>query len=130
MIKSSMSFLAMIGVICSTAAFAQTPPVPRSISVTGSAQVNVVPDEVQVFMGVESWDPVLKNAREENDAIVKKALEIAKEFKIEQRHVQTDYVEVNPEYEDIKDPHSGVFIERKIKGYRVRKSIGVTLKDV
>ena len=131
MIKNSISLLVMSVLIFSTAAFAETPP-PRTINVFGSAQVNVVPDEVQVLMGVGSWDPVLKNARDKNDAVVKKVLETAKGFKIEPppRYVQTDYIEVNPEYDDITDPSTRVFIERKIKDYKVRKSIGVIFKDV
>ena len=42
----------------------------RTIIVTGDAEVRVVPDEVLLTLGVQTWDKNLDQAKRENDEIV------------------------------------------------------------
>ena len=98
---------------------------PRMITVNGEAEVNVVPNEVILTLGVETRDASLATAKTQNDAAVKNVLKLAKEFKIDDKYIQTDYLGITPiydEYNKIK--------EKDISGYLVRKTIAITLKDV
>ena len=45
-----------------------------TISVTGSADVQVVPDRAEIALGVETKDPVLAVATRDNDDRVRKVL--------------------------------------------------------
>jgi uncharacterized protein YggE len=97
-------------------------PPQHTISVTGNAEVLVVPDEVNLTLGVETWNKDLEQAKAENDQIVKKVLDLTSNFGIESKNVQTDYISVDPRYED--------YAQRIFLGYFVRKTIVIKLKDV
>ncbi len=96
---------------------------PRLITVTGDADVKVAPDEVIITLGVETWDKDLNIAKKQNDERVKKVLNITKEFKIEPKHVQTEYINIEPRYDDYYD-------KRNFIGYFIKKTIVITLKDI
>src|SRR5207253_2892836 len=51
-----------------------------TISVTGDAQVNVVPDEVIITLGIETSDKVLKTAKNENDQRVAQVIATIKDL--------------------------------------------------
>ena len=96
---------------------------PRTITVTGEAEVRVVPDEVILTLGVETWNMNLETAKTQNDDVVRKLLALTKDSGIESKHVQTDYVGIEPRYQDS--------YERKdFLGYFVRKNVVITLKDI
>jgi uncharacterized protein YggE len=97
---------------------------PRLITVTGDAEVRVVPDEVVLTLGVETWDKNLNIAKRQNDEIVKRVLALAGEYGIAPEHVQTDYVSIEPRYRD------GYYEERDFIGYFVRKTLVITLRDL
>jgi uncharacterized protein YggE len=117
---------AFILVLCLTAlsAAAQGERQP-SISVQGSADVKVVPDEVFIALGVETSDPNLTASKTQNDERVKKLLALTKEMSIDSRYVQTDFISIEPWDHQLNDEKRTVRLE-----YRVRKNIAVTLKDV
>ncbi len=102
--------------------FASDQPEPRLITVTGDAEVRVVPDEVILTLGVETWNKDLNIAKKENDQRIKGILDVAKENRIEQKHIQTEYINIEPRYEDRYE-------HKKFIGYFVRKSMVLTLKD-
>jgi len=95
----------------------------QTITTSGDADVNVVPDEVVLILGVETWDTDLSAAKNQNDARVKKVIALTQDFRIESKHVQTDQINVEPRYEDS-------YTKRNFVGFFVRKSIVVTLKDL
>jgi len=97
---------------------------PRRITVTGEAQVRVVPDEVILTLGVETWDKNLNVAKNRNDEIVKRVLKLAGQYGIEPEHVQTDFLGVEPRYRD------GYYEERDFIGYFVHKTVVITLRDL
>jgi len=103
-------------------AYPQEAPRQRTISVTGNAEVLVIPDEVILTLGVETWNNNLETAKTYNDQIVKKVLETTPEFGVDPKHVQTDYIQIEPRYED--------YAQRQFLGYFVRKTIVIHLKDV
>ena len=97
---------------------------PRLITVSGEAEVRVVPDEVILTLGVETWDKNLDVAKSRNDEIVKKVLALAADYDIPPEHVQTDYIGIEPRYKD------GYYEERDFIGFFVHKTIVITLRDL
>ncbi|MEW5692254.1 MAG: SIMPL domain-containing protein [Candidatus Hydrogenedentota bacterium] len=103
-------------------AWAGDQPELRLITVTGDAEVRIVPDEVILTLGVETWNKDLGVAKSQNDECVKKVQAVAKKYKIEPKHIQTDYISIEPRYEDHWE-------HRKFVGYFVRETIVFTLRD-
>jgi uncharacterized protein YggE len=100
----------------------QTSP-SRLITVSGDAEINVVPDEVTITLGVETWNKDLATAKQLNDERVKKILALANRFKIDPKYVQTDYITIEPRYSDNYE-------KREFVGFFVQKHIVFVLKDV
>jgi uncharacterized protein YggE len=120
--------LAAVGVIAVLALLssAQMPLVAGGsevISVSGEAELRVVPDEVLLSLGVESFDKVLKTAKAQNDAAIKRAIDVARGQGVQPEHIQTDYIGIEPKYERGD-------ITRALLGYEVRKTILIRLKDI
>ncbi len=98
-------------------------PQTRSITVTGEAEIRVVPDEVRLTLGVQTWDEDVETARTGNDSIVQAVLARAAAHGIDRDHVQTDYISIEPRYRD--DYEVEGFI-----GFFVRKTIVVRIRDL
>jgi hypothetical protein len=99
-------------------------PVPRTITVTGDAEVKVPPDQVVLTLGVETWDKVLATAKQRNDEILTRTLKVVEDHGVAPQHTQTDYVSIEPRY------RSGTYEPGDFIGYFVRKTLVVTLKDI
>jgi uncharacterized protein len=97
---------------------------PRRVNVTGEAEVRVVPDEVILTLGIETWDKNLDTAKKQNDAILGRVLALTQELDIAPEHVQTDHVSIDPRY------RNGYYEERDFIGYFVRKNVVITLRDL
>jgi len=97
---------------------------PGVISVTGEAEVRVVPDEVILTLGVETWDKDLKTAKNQNDKIVNSVLALAGRYGIPSEHVQTDYIGIEPRY------RNGYYEASDFIGFFVHKSIVIRLRDL
>lgn len=97
---------------------------PRRITVSGEAEVRVVPDEVILTLGVETWNKDMSIATGENDRIVSEVLALAAGLDIPPEHIQTDYVGIEPRYRD------SYYEERDFIGYFVHKTVVVTLRDL
>jgi hypothetical protein len=96
----------------------------RTIGVSGDAEVKVVPDEVLLTIGMETWDKDLEVAKARNDAVIRRALALIAASGIDPKHVQTDFLQIEPRYE------TGYAAEPRFIGYFVTQALGVTLKDV
>ncbi len=94
-----------------------------SISTSGSAEVKVVPDEVEVAVGVESVHRDLQVAHKANEQNVAKLIEVAKQHGIARDRIQTDFINIEPEY---GDSSAG----RVLLKYTVRRSMVITSRDV
>lgn len=95
----------------------------RSITVTGSSEVRVIPDEVILTLGIETNDIEMSIAKNENDRIASEVIIIAKNFGIEERFIQTDYINIEPIYDDYYD-------YKEFHGYFIRNTIVITIKDI
>lgn len=98
------------------------PPHPRLISVVGTAEMNVAPDEVILSVGVESRDEALAVAKSKNDAGTKNVMALARGAGVEQKDIQTSAVRMGPIYSQEKVP--------RLLGYEISQTIAITLKDV
>ena len=106
-----------------TPAFSQYAQPPPQISVTGSAEVKVAPDEIRISVGVETRDADLNVAKSQHDELMTSALKFLKTSGVPDKDVQTDFISVSPEYgNDISRTKPVVYI--------VRKSIEIKLTTV
>jgi len=101
----------------------------RTITVSGSAQVKVAPDEVELLLGVETLDASLKKAKNENDTRLKRVLDSLKAQKLDPRFVQTDAIMIEPHYWN-DNRNTSQPMPPKLTHYTVRRNISITLKEV
>ncbi|HLY63234.1 MAG TPA: SIMPL domain-containing protein [Terriglobia bacterium] len=97
-------------------------PRPRLITVTGTAEVKVAPDEAILRLGVDSHDKALAMAKADNDKHVKKLLGLAREAGVQAKDIQTSALSMNLEYSENQ--------KHTLLGYEVSQSISITLRDV
>ncbi len=105
----------------------------RTISVTGEGEVRVVPDQVLISMVAETRGPELLDTQKQNDGSVKAVVDYAtKTLGVEEKHVQTDFVNVEPVYRNCNynDELAGKCNPLDIIYYKVRKGIQVRLNDL
>ena len=96
-----------------------------TITVSGTAEIRVAPDEVNLRLGVESRDVKLDDAVKQNEAAMTAILKFLKESAIESRDVQTDFVEIQPVYDP--DPKAKQVVPNF---FLVRRNLGVRLRNV
>lgn len=106
------------------ALLAVTPMQPRTITVSGSADVRVAPDFVQILLAVETADKTVARAKQTTDERVAKVLATAQRFGIEPKDLQTDRLSIDAAYD------SSSYARREANGYVVRRSIAITLRDL
>jgi hypothetical protein len=99
-----------------------TSPEPRSVTVTGDADVKVVPDVVEVTVGVESLDTTVAAVKKKNDEAVAHVLGAAKAAGVDPKDAQTEYIYLEPRYRSYQD--------RDISGYVARRTVKLTVHDV
>jgi len=97
-------------------------PQPRQISATGTSEIKVVPDQVVLNLGAESRDKDLSVAKSQNDARIKRILDLARSTGIEPKDIQTSTLTMEPDYSDEKVP--------KFLGYEVSQNTTITLRDL
>ncbi len=95
----------------------------RRITVTGDADVRVVPDEVVLTLGVETDDLDLAAAKAENDARMARVVQVAEDAGLPDNLIRTDFLRIEPRYR-FDGP------ERIFLGYWVQKTLSLTLRDV
>lgn len=106
-------------VIFSLTLFAQTSP--PSVTTSGTAELLVDPDQVEISVGTETMHATLRIAKELNDAAIAKTIAAAKRNGIDAASIQTDYISINPNY---------VTRRTTPDSYTVRRSLVITSKDV
>ncbi|MGB5530974.1 MAG: SIMPL domain-containing protein [Ignavibacteriaceae bacterium] len=92
------------------------------ITANGEAVVKVQPDEIIITFGIETWDKNIMVAKQENNDIMKKAIVVIKEAGIQDKEIQTDYLSIEPRYDDNYE-------KKNFIGYFVRNTFVVTLAE-
>ncbi len=125
----------MVAVLSAPAQWESKP----QINVSGSAELKVAPDEVDLKVGVETRDESLAGAQRQNDERVSRALAFLRQNSIKDKDVQTDYISIEPVYDEHANvsPKTGLplpgYDKRKLVEpafFQVRKSIGITLTNI
>lgn len=97
------------------------------ISVTGTAEIYVQPDEAIINMGIKVWDEDMDDARAkfyENSEKLSTLLQI---YNIDDKFIKTDMINIEPTY---KKFHKQSYEGDIVSGYRFFKRISVTVKDI
>jgi uncharacterized protein YggE len=93
-----------------------------TITVNGEAVVKVQPDQIEITFGIETWDVDIMFAKQKNNEIMKKANAAIKELRIEEKNIQTDYLSIEPRYDDN-------YNKKNFIGYFVRNTFVVTMTE-
>jgi uncharacterized protein len=96
-----------------------------TISVAGTAEVRITPDEVNLKLAIETRDAKLDEAVKQNETRTAVVLKFLKEAAIDAKDVQTDFVEIQPQYNT--DRHAQQIVPQY---YLVRRNLGVRLRKV
>src|SRR6266481_2661117 len=95
----------------------------NGVSVSGDAQVNVIPDRVAILLGVETRNKNLDEASSQNDSLIRQVLAAARKLEVNASDIQTDFIHVDLAYQNNDDSTS-------VDYYKVTKEVQVVLKDV
>ena len=98
-------------------------PAPPTIATSGDATVYVVPDEVVVNFGVQTFDANLDKSKSDNDEQCGRLLKAIKGLGVEDKQIQTATLGVSIHYKDYNRATRG------IEGYQCQRAYTVTLKD-
>jgi uncharacterized protein YggE len=93
------------------------------VTVTGTAELKVVPDVVDISIGVEIRAKELDAALEQQTSRVAEASALIRKAGVDAKDIQTDYTSITPVYSESRNG-------RNLDYYRVTKSIAFTLKDI
>jgi uncharacterized protein YggE len=108
----------------SIVANAQTQPQQPLITVIGSAEVKVTPDEAVFKLEAVTLDKDVQKAKLLNDEKVKNLLNSVKPLLPDNRLIQTGYIVLNPQYDYTRND------KRVFLGYQIKCDISITLRDL
>lgn len=123
-----MSCLDRLRALCLLACLAVAPAWAGDaggLLVSGHGQVSAQPDRAAVSLFAETRRPELGPAREEVNRAVRDLLRFLRSLGIEERHIDTTGLSIQPEYDWNPQTRERVFL-----GYRVTRRIDVELRDL
>ena len=97
----------------------------RSVSVTGQGEISVRPDRARLNLGVDQFAQEPRPAELATNRIVRAYLAELKKLGIEDKHVSTAGISLNPEYvwdEKLR--------QNRITGYRAHRDIQIVVEDL
>jgi len=115
--------------LASPAAFAQGVPLREAtphVTVTGTAQTEVVPDLAILTFAVQTEKPTPQQASAENAAAAQAVIAELKAEAIEAKNIRTLVATLQPVYDEGRD-FSGRLIKKVPRGYQARNEIEVRL---
>ncbi len=107
-----------------TANAQQSAVLPPLVSVNGTGEVRVQPNEVVVNLGVESREKTLDAARKETDKKAAAIISYLKKQGVDAKDMQTSFVTLNPVY------NSGEFGRTSPDFYVAQKNMTVVIKKL
>ena len=99
-------------------------PLPPLVSVSGTGEVKVQPDEIMLNLAVDVRGKTLDEARKTNDEKVASILNYLKKYGVEPKHVQTAFMNVHPVY------NRGEYGMTDPDYYSAQKTVSVLVKKV
>ena len=142
-------FIAFLSLTATTQfATADEPPMP-TVTVTGTATVNVVPDEAVLTVSLESRDKNLDSAVTDNGTKMKAVIEFLKQSGVEDKFIRTQVINIRPIYPDRSKgwkpaqqavqqvlpmpntkPNDEEFSQIKPIGYSVSRQLAITIRKL
>lgn len=130
-------FLLVIGLSLSPSVVGQDIDKMPVVSVTGTAEVLVAPDEVVFSVDVTKTDKDLQTAKRLNDESIGKVLELTRRFAFAPQNVKTEYISVDMKYDLVLDPKRKIVDadgdevgKRVFVGYQVSKTVFLRLTEI
>jgi hypothetical protein len=93
----------------------------RSIQVSGSAVINVVPDQITIQLGVTSNDSTPGGVHAKNTIAINRVIAALRNLGVADKSISTDYYVIWPQYNN--------YDSQIITGYRINNIIAVKLSD-
>lgn len=103
-------------IVTSTAA-----PAPRSISVTGTAEIKTAPDELTVTVGADAFAAEPDAAREASSKTMHALLDVARANKVDPKDVCTEGMSLQVRYDSYEKHH--------VSGYDAHNTLVLVLHD-
>ncbi len=97
----------------------------RRLTVSGSATVNAAPDRAMITMGIQDRNPSMSAARDKVAKVAGNFLALCKKLGIEDKHIQTTGLSINPEYRWEQNTR-----EQRFVGYFVQRQLVVEVQDL
>lgn len=94
----------------------------RTISVSGTALVNVTPDRALIQLGVQSNGRTPGLTEAANSATIYRVIQAVKKTGVDEKDIVTDRYVINPVYRD--------YDSLTIEGYRIYNTVAITLRDI
>lgn len=101
-----------------------------TIKVTGTAEIQVVPDTATLSFTISKKNNIVANAKKQNDETVAKVTDLAKRFGIAATDVKTDYIRVKEATKREKLKGSQDDFQEVPDGYLVSRNLVVKLRDI
>lgn len=116
-------------------ATAQQQDSKSTITVLGSSEIRVPPDEVVLSLEVQKLHKDINTAKKQNDETVAKILDLTRRFSILPQNVQTNYIAVDMQYETATEYGRKIYdadgLEKRVfRGYLVSKTVTVRLTEI
>lgn len=131
--KSTTVLLALVLTAFSVTAFAQSnnnpPPLPGIITVTGSAQIQAIPDQATVRIGIVHQAKSARDAQQEASRVGAAILGVIQGLGVAPRSIQTSRLTVSPVYSQQVPGPNNLDIQR-IASYVASNTITVTLDNL
>jgi uncharacterized protein YggE len=109
-------------------ASAQTPPPPRTLSITGNAEVHAAPDAALVLTGVVSESETAAAALKANSTALAKVIDVVRAAGVEAKDVQTSGLALQPRYYHPDKPSPTD--KPRIVGYTAVNEVTLRVRDL
>jgi hypothetical protein len=100
------------------------------VTVTGTAEIQVVPDTATLSFTIAKKDNIVATAKRQNDETVTKVTDLAKRFGIATTNVKTDYIRVKEATRRELVKNSDDDYTEIHDGYRVSRNLVIKLRDI
>ena len=97
----------------------------NTISVTGEAEISVVPDVATINLTVESENIDLNKSLDDNSQRMNNVINFVKSKGVEDKDIKTTYYDIYPRYEYEED-----YRNRYLAGYEVTQTINIKIRDL
>lgn len=134
--KSIVLYLFLV-LVCLSSSFAQELDKTPQITVTGTAEVFVEPDEANISLDITKLDKDLAIAKKQNDETTAKILDVTRRFNIPAQNVSIRNISVEMKNRIVRDPKKPVYDEdgdltgeKIFIGYEVSKTIRIKFLEL